>query len=130
MPFISWAQGKRKYKEAMLVVKVLSVEFHDEAWEVRFEIKEGVYRLESYPVRITHLGHFEGEDFKEDVATLAMGLLQGHMRRGAVPPHAVVINWSRVAQLSEHSSVEVKEARERISQRRYSEQNTEVSNQF
>ncbi len=112
------------------MVKVRSVEWHDEAWEVRFEIKEGVYQLESYPVRITHLGHSEIEGFKDSVATVATGLLRQHMRRGAVPPHAVVINWSRVLRLSHGGSSDVKEAIQHITQSRAQNLESAVSSQF
>jgi hypothetical protein len=37
------------------------------------------------------------------------------MRRGAVPPHAVVVNWSRVDRLSQGGSQELLDAIARIS---------------
>lgn len=112
------------------MVKVHSVQWHDEAWEVRFEIKEGVYGLEDYPVRITHLGRSEADGFAEDVATVATGLLRMHMRRGAVPPHAVVVNWSRVVRLSQGGPVEVTEAIGRIGKSRWETVDSAVSEQF
>ncbi|NMP22961.1 hypothetical protein [Sulfobacillus harzensis] len=112
------------------MVKVRSVQWHDEAWEVRFEIKEGVYRLEDYPVRITHLGHYEVEGFSEHVAVVATGLLRSHMRRGAVPPHAVVVNWSRVLKLTHGASQDVHEAIQRIEESRAKTLDSAVSSQF
>ena len=112
------------------MLKVRSVEWHDEAWEVHFEIKEGVYQLEDYPVRITHLGRSEAEGFENDLATVATGLLRMHMRRGAVPPHAVVINWSRVVRLSHGEPAEVTRAIERIGRSRRETVESAVSEQF
>jgi hypothetical protein len=92
------------------MVKVRSIAWRDEAWEVRFEIKEGVYHLDDYPVRISHLGRLPQADVESDLAAVAAGLLERHMRRGAVPPHAVVINWNRVDQLSRGASDELLQA--------------------
>lgn len=112
------------------MVNVRSVEWRDEAWEVHLEIKEGVYRLQDYPVRITHLGHADGDSFRDDVATVAKGLLRMHMRRGAVPPHAVVINWSRVVRLSHGGPEEVQAAIERIGAARGETLESAVSSEF
>lgn len=112
------------------MVKVRSVQWHDEAWEVRFEINEGVYRLEDYPVRITHLGHLEADGFQEALSTVATGLLQSHMRRGAVPPHAVVINWGRVLKLTHGADIAVQEAIQKIDQSRAGNVSSAVSSEF
>ncbi len=112
------------------MLKVRSVEWHDEAWEVRFEIKEGVYSLDNYPVRITHLGQLEQDGFQDDVAAVASGLLRGHMRRGAVPPNAVVINWGRVLRLSHGAPEEMRAALQRIEQNRATTLGEAVSGQF
>jgi hypothetical protein len=114
----------------MVVVKVRSVAWRDEAWEIRFEIREGVYRLDDYPVRITHLGRSDAPGFADDVAIVATGLLRMHMRRGAVPPHAVVINWGRVVRLSQGGPAEVAEAIARISHKTGEEVESTVSQQF
>jgi hypothetical protein len=112
------------------LVKVESIAWHDEAWEVHFVIREGVYHLDDYVVRITHLGYAETEGFTDDLATVATGLLRMHMRRGAVPPHAMVINWSRVMRLSQGGPADVKAAVERIRESRFTTLASEVSNQF
>ncbi|PSR21841.1 MAG: hypothetical protein C7B45_09120 [Sulfobacillus acidophilus] len=112
------------------MVKVRSVGWRDEAWEIHFEIHEGVYRLDDYPVRITHLGRSEAEQYINDVATVATGLLRMHMRRGAVPPHAVVINWGRVVRLSQGGPAEVVEAIRRIRHSAGEEVESTVSQQF
>lgn len=112
------------------MLKVRSVEWHDEAWEVRFEIKEGVYSLDNYPVRITHLGRLEQDGFQDDVAVVASGLLRGHMRRGAVPPNAVVINWGRVLRLSHGAPEEMQSALQRIEQNRATTLGEAVSGEF
>ncbi|MCY0877967.1 MAG: hypothetical protein OWU84_03350 [Firmicutes bacterium] len=112
------------------MVKVESVAWHDEAWEVHFIIHEGVYRLDDYVVRITHLGYAEREGFKDDLATVATGLLRMHMRRGAVPPHAMVINWSRVMRLAQGGPPDLQEAVQRIRDSRFSTLASEVSSQF
>ena len=100
------------------MVKVRSLAWHDEVWEIRFEIQEGVYRLDDYPVRITHLGRLPESEVADDLALVATGLLQRHMRRGAVPPHAVVVNWTRVAQFSQGESEDLSQAIARIDQKR------------
>jgi len=112
------------------VVNVRSVEWHDEAWEVRFDIQEGVYQLTGYPVRITHLGRSMGDGIREDLAIVASGLLHLHMRRGAVPPHAVVVNWTRVDAISQRGSEELKAAIEHINLSRKAVVGTGVSDQF
>lgn len=96
-------------------MKVRSIAWRDEAWEVRVEINEGVYRLNDYPVRITHLGRLPQSEVETDLARVATGLLERHMRRGAVPPHAVTINWDRVEQLSQGGPPELLEAIQRLS---------------
>lgn len=112
------------------VVKVRSVKWHDEAWEIRFEIKEGVYRLEDYPVRVTHLGYFETEGFQDHLMTVATGLLRNHMRRGAVPPNAMAINWSRVLKLTHGADAEVTAAVQKITESRATTLADSVSSQF
>lgn len=112
------------------MVKVRSVAWHDEAWEIHFEIHEGVYRLDDYPVRITHLGRSDAPGFADDVGVVATGLLRMHMRRGAVPPHAVVINWSRVVRLSQGGPPEVWQAIQRIGRHSGEVVESTVSQQF
>lgn len=112
------------------MVTVQSVQWQEEAWEVRFDIKEGVYDLKGYPVRVTHLGLSDARGLEEDLAMVAEGLLRGHMRRGAVPPHAVVINWSRVVQLAHAGSPELMQAVGRINQHRRESVENALSEQF
>ncbi len=100
------------------MVTVQSVQWQEEAWEVRFDIKEGVYDLKGYPVRVTHLGRSDAMGLEEDLAMVATGLLRRHMRRGAVPPHAVMINWGRVTQLAHGGPAALIQAVERITQHR------------
>lgn len=38
------------------MIHIDSIEWVRDAWEVRSRIEEGVYQLQDYPVRITHLG--------------------------------------------------------------------------
>lgn len=112
------------------MVKVRSVVWDNEAWEIQFEIHEGVYHLDNYPVRITHLGHSEREGFTAALETVATGLLRMHMRRGAVPPHAVVINWARVVRLSHGGPDEVQKAIAFIQGSPAETLQTAVSNEF
>lgn len=112
------------------MVKVHSIAWHDEAWEVRFDIKEGVYNLTGYPVRMTHLGRSEVAGLEDDLTAVAAGLLQRHMRRGAVPPHAVVINWGRVMSLSQGGPPELAQAIDRITRGRGEPVASAVSDQF
>ncbi len=102
---------------------------HD-GWELRFAIHEGVYHLDQYPVRISHLALSEDLNVREAIATVAMALLQRHMRRGAVPPHAMVLNWSRASRICEGGPTEMMQACRVIEEASLAESGSSVSNHF
>lgn len=81
------------------MIKMQSMKWVRDAWELRFAIHEGVYHCEDYPVRISHLAFTEDAGLREALSTVVTGLLLRHMRSGAVPPHAMVLNWGRVRRL-------------------------------
>lgn len=102
---------------------------HD-GWELRFAIHEGVYHLDQYPVRISHLALSEDFNVRAAIATVAMALLEGHMRRGAVPPHAMVLNWSRASRICEGGPAEMIQACRVIEEASLAESGGSVSNHF
>ena len=77
------------------MIAMKSVKWVHEGWELRFVIHEGVYELESYPMRITQLAYTQDSAATDALVTIALGLLRRHMQSGAVPPHGMVLNWTR-----------------------------------
>jgi hypothetical protein len=101
-----------------------------EGWELRFAVHEGVYHLENYPVRISHFAFTEDPRIREALATVVSGLLQRHMRRGAVPPHAMVLNWSRAHRICEGGTAEMIAACHVIEATTLAEVGGAISNHF
>lgn len=93
-------------------------------------IQEGVYHLDSYSVRITHLAYTDNLEVHSALKVFVRGLLERHMRRGAVPPHAMVMNWSRARGISEGASGDLEAAFTVISQANLLEVGSAVSNHF
>ena len=89
------------------MVRLKSTKWIHEAWELRFAVREGVYFLEDYPVRVTHLAYTDDMELRQALETVVTGFLHRHMRRGAVPPHAMVMDWARAHRLSEGAAPEV-----------------------
>ncbi len=92
------------------MITLESVAWVQEGWELRFAIREGVYHLDNYPVRVSHLAVTEDARVKESLAVVATGLLKRHMRSGAVPPHAMVLDWSRADRICAGGPEEMKAA--------------------
>lgn len=86
------------------MIQVDSIQWVHDAWEVRSRIHEGVYSLQDYPVRITHLAYTDNPEVQRALKTVVWALLERHMRRGAVPPHAMVMNWSRAQEICQGAS--------------------------
>lgn len=77
------------------MIAIRSVSWVHEAWELTFTIHEGVYWIDKYPLRITHLAYSDDLNTIDGLSQVALALLQSHMRRGAVAPHAMVLDWPR-----------------------------------
>ncbi len=92
------------------MIQVDSIEWVHDAWEVRSRIDEGVYQLQDYAVRITHLAYTDDSVVQSAVKTVVRGLLERHMRRGAVPPHAMVMDWARAEGVCQGAAVDTQEA--------------------
>ena len=97
---------------------------------MRFDIREGVYQLTEYPVRVSHLGFTEDGVLRSALERVVKGLLQQHMRRGAVPPHAMVLNWTRALKICEGGDLDMIEACQVIAQSGFGEVGSAVSNHF
>ena len=96
------------------MVRLLGTKWTREAWELHFAVREGVYFLEDYPVRVTHLAYTEDVELREALEAVVTGFLHRHMRLGAVPPHAMVIDWARAGRISEGTDPEIVAACERL----------------
>lgn len=92
------------------MIQIDSIEWVHDAWEVRSRIFAGVYQLQDYPVRITHLAYTDGAAVQSALKTVVRGLLEQHMRRGAVPPHALVMNWVRADGVCHGGAADMKDA--------------------
>lgn len=113
-----------------MMIQVDSLRWVNEAWEARARIQEGVYHLDSYPVRITHLAYTANVEVQNALKVLVRGLLERHMRRGAVPPHAMVMDWSRAPGIFEGASGDLEKALSVISYANLLEVGSAVSNHF
>lgn len=80
------------------------------AWELKFSIHEGVYRLDHYPMRITHLAFSDDYNLVDALSRVALALLQSHMRRGSVAPHAMVLDWPRAFRMVQQESQSIQDA--------------------
>lgn len=112
------------------MIQVDSLRWVNEAWEARARIREGVYHLDSYPVRITHLAYTDNLEVQSALKVLVRGLLERHMRRGTVPPHAMVMNWSRSRGILEGASEDLERALRVVAQSNLLEVGSAVSNHF
>ena len=92
------------------MIQVDSIEWANDAWEVRSHIYEGIYQLPDYPVRITHLAYTDDVGVQSALKRLVRGLLERHMRRGAIPPHGLVMNWGRAAGVCQGARADLQEA--------------------
>lgn len=117
-------------EEVVWLVSVESVEWRRDAWEVHVRVREGVYELNDYPVRITHLARTNSQALRAALADVVRWLVQEHMRRGAVPPHAMVLDWGRVRRVAEKSPPDIRGAIENLETAGLSGIGHGVSNQF
>ncbi len=81
------------------VVTLESMGWNRSAWELNFSVQEGVYHLNHYSVRITHLAFSKNEVLRDTLAKTVVELLRRHMRSGNIPPHGMVLNWSRAGNI-------------------------------
>ncbi|NMP23260.1 hypothetical protein [Sulfobacillus harzensis] len=112
------------------MIHVDSIQWVNDAWEARSRINEGVYHLQGYPVRITHLAYTDDPAVQSALQTVVRVLLERHMRRGAVPPHAMVMDWSRAQGICQGASAEMEAACRIIAGTNLFEVGSAVSNHF
>ncbi|MCL5012702.1 MAG: hypothetical protein M1493_01720 [Firmicutes bacterium] len=112
------------------MVEVKSVDWNHEGWEIRLAISEGVYHLDSYPVRISHLAFDDDDSIHRDLATVVTLLIRQHLRQGSVPPHGMVLDWSRAVGVCHADSNETATACERLAGSRLPWIGGGVSNHF
>lgn len=91
------------------MIRMDSLEWARDAWEVRSRIYEGIY-LPDYPVRITHLAYTDNWEVQEALKTIVRSLLKQHMRRGAIPPHAMVMDWARADRICQGGATDMQRA--------------------
>lgn len=112
------------------MITLQSIAWRRDAWEVTFDVREGVYQLVAYPVRVTHLAYSEDHQLQEALGSAVTDLLRRHMRRGSVPPHAMVLDWSRVPRICSGGSAEAVRACRTIQEAHLLEAGNAVSNHF
>ena len=112
------------------MVEVKSVNWSHDGWEIHLAIKEGVYHLDSYPVRISHLAFDQDISIHKDLATVVNVLIRDHMRRGCLPPHGMVLDWSRAANVCQTDTEEAMAPCNRIAASRLSWSGGGVSDHF
>ncbi len=83
------------------MIVLQSIQWMRDAWELHFRVREGVYVLDDYPVRISHLAFTDDSEVRDALGIVGVELLRHHMRRGAIPPHAMVLDWSRAHRVCE-----------------------------
>lgn len=81
------------------MVTLESMGWNRGAWELNFSVQEGVYHLNHYSVRITHLAFSKNDVLRDTLAKTVVELLRRHMRSGNIPPHGMVLNWSRAGNI-------------------------------
>ncbi len=112
------------------MVAMQSMNWCCEGWELWFAIHEGVYHLDHYPLRISHLALTGDPRIRTAIATVGTGLLEQHMRRGSVAPHSMVLDWSRAHDVCDGSSPEMIKACHIIEAGGLAETGGGVSNHF
>ncbi len=70
-------------------------------WRLRFQVREGVYHEEAYPVTLTCLGPIDGADAAADhlhalLAEVVEGLVRRQIRLGSLPPRGMLSNWREI----------------------------------
>lgn len=98
--------------------------------ETRCSIREGVYQLQDYPIRVTHLAYTDDVAIRQAVKIVIQGLLEQHIRHGAVPPHGMVMNWTRAESICQCGSPRMQEACRLVSRAQLGEVGNAVSNHF
>lgn len=112
------------------MVTMQSINWVHEGWELRFAVREGVYHLDNYPVRISHLAFTEDAGARAALATVVAELLKRHLRGGSVPPHAMVLDWSRAHRICEGGPAEMVAACQVIEATTLAEVGGAISNHF
>ncbi len=88
--------------EVIDVVEVINLQWADHEWRAQVRLREGVYAEDRYTVVLTYLGPIPGDDadsrdLKAALRDVIKAVVVRQMRRGALPPRAMVVNWRRLA---------------------------------
>jgi hypothetical protein len=83
-----------------MAIEVLSVEAHDEFWNVALRVYEGVYRKDRYMARVVNVP-VAPESLSEENRMVAMknfvlDQVKTHMRHGSLPPSGMQIEGEKV----------------------------------
>lgn len=82
------------------MVELLSLEQREDAWEATLRIREGVYRLDRYPVIIEHVPtpppDWDAARQREHLAAYVREAVTRHFRRGSLPPRGTRLDGSAV----------------------------------
>ena len=80
------------------MVEVRQVVERGDAWEVELAIREGVYRVDRYPVRVEEVprapADWDEAAQKQHVAAFVVDHVVRHMRRGSLPPRGTRLDGS------------------------------------
>lgn len=82
------------------MVEVRTIIERGDAWEVELAIREGVYRLDRYPVRVEDVpaapAGWDDRARERHVAAFVVDQVSRHMRRGSLPPRGTRLDGSGV----------------------------------
>jgi len=93
---------KQHEVEVIDVVEVSNLQWADNEWRAEVRLREGVYAEDRYTVVLTYLGPISGDDadsraLKAALRDVIKAVVVRQMRRGSLPPRAMVVNWRRLA---------------------------------
>jgi hypothetical protein len=82
------------------VVEITELKAQGDIWEATLKVREGVYRLDRYAVRVEGVplppaGMDEAAQ-EERVRAFVLARMTRHMRRGSLPPRATRLDGSTV----------------------------------
>ncbi|MCL8208803.1 MAG: hypothetical protein K6V97_12140 [Actinomycetia bacterium] len=82
------------------MVEVRTIVERGDAWEIELAIREGVYRLDRYPVRVEEVpappAGWDEAAQKRQIAAFVVDRVARHMRRGSLPPRGTRLDGSAV----------------------------------
>jgi hypothetical protein len=82
------------------MVELVALEQRGDAWEATLRIREGVYRLDRYPVIIEHVPapppDWDAQRQRERLAAFVQEAVTRHFRRGSLPPRGTRLDGSAI----------------------------------